>query len=77
LNFLKIIARFAADAKLVSLDLGLNTLWPFVPKKLVDLLGVLLRDTLFDFAFDAEFFTGCKGLSIIQALQGNAALNKF
>jgi hypothetical protein len=56
LDFLKIIARFAAYAKLVSLDLGLYALWSFVAKELVDLLGVFLRDSLFDFAFDAEFF---------------------
>src|SRR3546814_5079530 len=65
------------SGQLVSRDLRLDRLGALVADDLADLLGVLLRDALFERRDDAELLAARRRLTRVEALQGDAALDEL
>src|ERR1700722_19980358 len=74
---LQIVLLLGRNAKLLTLDLGLNTLRPLVPDDLGDLLGVVLGDALLQGHRHLVLPAGRLGVVRLQCLERDAALDQL
>src|SRR5690606_16134314 len=77
LDLLQIVTALGLDPQLVALDLRLDRLGALVADELADLLGVLLRDALFQRRRDAVLLAAGDRVTGLEALQRDAALDEL
>src|SRR5690606_3795118 len=74
---LQIVATLRLPAQFVALDLALHALGALVADDLADLLRVLGRDAVLEAGDDAELLAAGEGLTRLQALQRDSALDEL